>query len=213
MSNATLHRICKNIPSGAPVVLLVLGTPCETGMLPLEQQLREKCEQFSQPLHFYTVCVPEDEMPFPRIITPCVYYFVDVTSPDATFFRTNPLYTFDQDMEILFRMKHEQLSYDEAFYGDLLPTVRAMETMFDGENIHQYPPLVQQARSLARVMWESGKRAVKKLPVIASIDVANERLTICGGCDKNDNGRCSACGCHINSKTQLIASSCPLGKW
>ena len=49
---------------------------------------------------------------------------------------------------------------------------------------------------------------------IASPDVAEQRITICNGCEiLNTIRQCTACGCMVDLKTKLHKSECPLGYW
>jgi hypothetical protein len=202
----------RDAPDNAIIIVLVTGSPCDTSSPIMEQQLREKCEQHPAPIVFHTMCVPEDKMPWPRIMTSVAYYFFP-NSTKPICWRTNPVYTFDADITLLQSMQATGASYNEAFYGDLHDTVEQIDAMFVEERKHNYPPFFTQIRGFARDMWETGKRASRNLPVVVPADEGYRRISLCNGCDKNDNGRCSACGCSINTKSQLAASSCPLGKW
>lgn len=53
------------------------------------------------------------------------------------------------------------------------------------------------------------------LNVFASDQQRLERLSICESCDryKSLTRQCKECGCFMILKTQIKASSCPLGKW
>lgn len=75
----------------------------------------------------------------------------------------------------------------------------------------QMPGLFTQAANLAK--------AATKHALSGGANVSPEqkqaRLDICYGCDKfvKETVRCSACGCHLNTKTEWKTSSCPLGLW
>ena len=43
--------------------------------------------------------------------------------------------------------------------------------------------------------------------------LAEKRLSVCAGCDENENGVCLACGCVLKHKAGVLHESCPLGKW
>ena len=78
-----------------------------------------------------------------------------------------------------------------------------------------YPPLLQQAASLARTAGRVTMGAVKKGRILAPEDVVMERWDICHGCDSWDSSekRCKECGCYSKAKNTLAESRCPLGKW
>ena len=42
--------------------------------------------------------------------------------------------------------------------------------------------------------------------------IRKERIRICNSCPYGGN-RCDLCGCFIKTKTVLLSSSCPIGKW
>lgn len=60
---------------------------------------------------------------------------------------------------------------------------------------------------------------MKFLPIKATDEQAQTRLTICRACEFHGTGYvlnlelCKACGCPLASKTQIQQSTCPKGKW
>ncbi len=44
-------------------------------------------------------------------------------------------------------------------------------------------------------------------------DVVQERMSICGGCDRNLYGWCGECHCYLAEKTTWQTEQCPLDKW
>jgi hypothetical protein len=51
--------------------------------------------------------------------------------------------------------------------------------------------------------------------LIASDEVYNHRMKVCGGCEffiKEDK-RCSKCGCFMEAKSKFIKTNCPMDKW
>lgn len=46
-------------------------------------------------------------------------------------------------------------------------------------------------------------------------EIAEERLSICNGCDKliKATKTCKECGCFMSAKTKLPNAECPIGKW
>lgn len=78
-----------------------------------------------------------------------------------------------------------------------------------------YPPLLQQAASLARTAGRVATKAVTTGRVLAPEEVVRRRWEICKACDswREDEGRCGECGCYSKAKNTLAESSCPLDKW
>jgi uncharacterized protein DUF6171 len=72
-----------------------------------------------------------------------------------------------------------------------------------------FPPLREQARSLARAVV---RHALAGMPATPP-EVLAIRLAICGGCDQLQDGRCLACGCSVRHKAAWELEACPLGKW
>ena len=48
---------------------------------------------------------------------------------------------------------------------------------------------------------------------IASAEVKQQRLDICGSCEKNTGDSCSECSCLLSVRTAYRDSFCPLEKW
>ena len=44
-------------------------------------------------------------------------------------------------------------------------------------------------------------------------NIVNHRLEICKKCPLKQENRCNACGCFLKTKTALLNSTCPMGKW
>ena len=102
---------------------------------------------------------------------------------------------------------------ESAFEPDVQEQIEKTNDMVRTEDISHFPSAFQQLRNLGKEMWNSGKNAVRGLPVLATADVAFERITICQGCEFFNAGRCEKCGCFMNTKTQLASATCPLDKW
>ena len=51
--------------------------------------------------------------------------------------------------------------------------------------------------------------------LLASDEVYNHRMNICGGCEffLKEDKRCSKCGCFMEAKTKFIKTKCPMDKW
>ena len=47
----------------------------------------------------------------------------------------------------------------------------------------------------------------------ASDEEIAERLKVCDGCDRQQEGQCGACGCVIAIKATWASETCPLFKW
>jgi hypothetical protein len=79
----------------------------------------------------------------------------------------------------------------------------------------EFPTALEQAKSLAKTLWEAGKSASDGLPIFVPEGVGLGRLTICAGCEEFEveTSRCQKCGCHMKGKARMAVAKCPLGKW
>lgn len=79
----------------------------------------------------------------------------------------------------------------------------------------EFPPLFEQAKGLAKTMWEARKLSSNGVPFRVPDEVGIERLAICLSCDQleQDSTRCKQCGCIMTNKTRISAAVCPLKKW
>jgi hypothetical protein len=59
--------------------------------------------------------------------------------------------------------------------------------------------------------WDLFNKNVGRVPDA----VAEERISICNGCDRliKATKTCKECGCFMTAKTKLPNAECPLGKW
>jgi glycosyltransferase involved in cell wall biosynthesis len=77
------------------------------------------------------------------------------------------------------------------------------------------PSALQMASNLAKSMAKWAEAGFE----LASTEVLNRRLEVCGGCDLWDStalggtGRCRECGCSTQAKLRLASEKCPLDKW
>jgi hypothetical protein len=200
-----------------PVLILVLSGECEKEKSPEQQTLEKNLETHPTPVVYYSMCIPEHLMGFPRAQTPTLYYFIPKNQTPAFWRYLTFNNTLNDDLEIILKMM-TGLTYEQARF-----TPQEQETILkvdyfleqEKENLHNFPSVFQQARNLAKEMWKTGKNAAKGLPVIVPTEVGFERISTCQSCDRLDKEtfRCRECGCFMKSKSQLASASCPLNKW
>lgn len=41
----------------------------------------------------------------------------------------------------------------------------------------------------------------------------NRKLSICGGCEDFEGGKCLRCGCYMRLKSWFKRANCPVNKW
>jgi hypothetical protein len=71
------------------------------------------------------------------------------------------------------------------------------------------PPLTTQAVNFAKAALNHAIGGFRR----TSPEEYGRRINICGGCDKFTEGRCSSCGCFLETKTSWEEQHCPDGKW
>ena len=77
------------------------------------------------------------------------------------------------------------------------------------EQRKEMPSMFQQAKNFAKATARHVANMGRNTPNM----VRESRLEICNKCDKNNNGRCSECGCFVDVKTSWASEACPLGHW
>lgn len=80
---------------------------------------------------------------------------------------------------------------------------------------HQYPSILEQAKSLGISLHELVGRAMNMQRTIASREAQKERTNICKGCEffDEEQERCSQCGCFVKYKVAMSWETCPVDKW
>lgn len=71
------------------------------------------------------------------------------------------------------------------------------------------PSFLRMATSAAKAMGKFVGSGFQKLPV----EIHQQRLRVCGGCDQHTGVRCRMCGCFTTVKAWLPHEDCPAGKW
>ena len=203
--------------SSVPVLCLVVSEGCEHVAPLVQTQLEEELAEKKYNITYVQFCVAEDEMPFPRLVTPALYFFLP-HNPDPVFYRTLMFQpTLHEDIMTTFKMM-QGLTLDEArFSKEQMKDIHRIDAFLEKEKTElvTYPSSFQMARNLAAELWRNGKRAARGLPLLVDTETGFRRLSTCESCDRYDmeKSRCKECGCFMKTKTQLAASTCPLNKW
>jgi hypothetical protein len=179
----------------------------------LQNKIRES---FVDRIDLHILCVPENEMPFPKIQTDTLYYFAP-KNQKPLFYRERHLILqdLDHDIETAFNMASTGASYyDTKFDAKTKEGIFKTESYMK-EDTSRFPSAFKMARNLAKEMWKTSKNAAKGLPILVPAEVGISRFSTCEICEHLDqaNFRCTQCGCFMKTKTQLASASCPVGKW
>lgn len=213
--NESLRNVIDN--AQYPILVLVVAEGCEHTTPSAQTLLEEKLRTHPESVLYFFMCVHEAQMPFPRLQTNILYYFLP-KNHTPVFWRFGIFQqTLDEDIQIVKKMM-TGMSYEQArFTPEEQETILKVDYFLEQEKetLHKFPSMFQQARNLAKEMWNTGKNAAKGLPIIVPTEVGYERITICQGCEKleKETFRCTECGCFMKTKSQLASASCPLGKW
>jgi len=215
----TLPDVSEKINNASKLMMvLVTSHACEGHKTQLEQDLHAKItEHFVQNVELLVLCIPETNMPFPKIQTDVVYYFAPKNqTPLFMRERHQVMMDLSHDIETGMKMMSQGTSYYETKFDESTKqAILRTEEYMKNEDVSKFPSAFQMARNLAKEAWRTGKNAAKGLPVLVSAEVGFARLTTCEGCDKFEleTARCKECGCFMKAKTQLASASCPINKW
>lgn len=199
----------------APVVLLVVADGCENELSSTQTSIETQI--VNHPVVYFSLCIPEEQMAFPRVSTPTLYFFLPKNQTPVFWRKDAIISTLTTDIDILMKM-HQGKSYDEARFTEKeLQQIVEVEKFLEEEKttLSTFPSPFQQARNLAKELWKSGKNAARGLPVLVSTEVGFERFNLCQGCEffEKESSRCTKCGCFMKTKTQIASAACPVGKW
>ena len=162
------------------------------------------------------VCYTEAELVVPRIQVPALYYFLPKNQEPILWRGQDAVHRLAEDLGVITRMFAEGISeHDARFTPEVKAEIEKVDTMLATEKLSEFPSLFQQGRNLAAEMWKLGKKAATLQPVLASADLAFERLQTCSTCPEfeAESGRCKKCGCGMKIKAHILGSECPLKKW
>lgn len=216
MKENTNPQVIKLIEeSTVPVILMVVTEDCDLKKTQAQEQVEKTILEVNRPVNFYAVCLPENTLSFPAPAAPVLYYYAPKNQVPAFRRLAHQFKQIGEDLAIIERMMTgltlEQARYSESEQQIITET----EARFVEEEKQDFPPKFKMMRGLAKDMFKNAKQALAGLPVIADSELAKSRYDTCLGCDKFDEAttRCRECGCAMQLKTQLVASTCPLNKW
>ena len=81
------------------------------------------------------------------------------------------------------------------------------------------PPELPSFTDMAKGLLGSAKDivdgAIHGEGVLVTEDVYINRMNICKGCEffRQNDSRCSKCGCFMEAKTRFVKTTCPIEKW
>jgi hypothetical protein len=200
------------------VLLFVTSHECAGEKTSIQQDLENKIQaEFPDTVEMVVMCIPENNMPFPKIQTDVLYYFAP-KNQKPLFFREKHqiLIELSHDVQAALKMMNEGVNYYDAKFDETTKhALLQTEEYVKNEDVSKFPSSFKMARNLAKEVWRTGKNAARGLPILVSAEVGFKRLSTCESCDRYDlqTNRCKECGCFMKAKTQLASATCPLNKW
>jgi|3_EtaG_2_1085321.scaffolds.fasta_scaffold00721_4 hypothetical protein len=219
--NERLQEIKQNIlqdTNGLPILVYIVAEGCHEHPAVLAEEVRTMIGVHGLDVTFYTICLNENYMPFPRPLTKVLYYFKPhhIT---PIMYRVDPniVAFFSHDVNNVKRIIDGEAP-DSVFYSEQqLEINKQTENMFQEEQKQsdKFPSKLSMIRSAAKQFYYSAKSAKQGLPVFVSSDIAQERYQTCEECDMFDKNttRCKECGCFMRVKVNLANTKCPIDKW
>ena len=201
-----------------PILVLIVAEGCHEHAPAVVEEITRLLDSNNLEVKFYTICLDENQMPFPRPMTKILYYFKphDLT-PIVYRENLDIINLFSYDVNNIQRIINGE-DPDTVFYTEeQFETNKQVEEMFKEERKRsdKFPSKLDMIRSAAKQLYYSAKSAKRGLPVFVSSDVAQERFEICNDCDMFDKKttRCKECGCFMKIKINLADVKCPIDKW
>lgn len=77
----------------------------------------------------------------------------------------------------------------------------------------QLPTVTHMLKNLATQAVAVAQDVIHSRPVLATPEVTAYRFNICQVCEFFADPRCTKCGCHMPSKTQISSATCPENFW
>lgn len=200
-----------------PILILTQSEGCDVAKTQVQYDLEIQLQEHPDSVVYYSMCIPEQMMSFPRLDTPTLYYFLPGKQTPAFWRSRMFLNTLNDDLEIIKKMMTGK-TYEEAkFSPEEVEHIIRVDYFLEQEKeiMSNFPSAFQMARNIAKEAWNTAKNVSKKLPILVSTEVGFARYSTCEGCEKFDTKttRCQACGCYMRTKTQMASASCPLNKW
>lgn len=197
-----------------PVLTVVVAEGCEEYKGRFLTDFETALNNQPNPVHLHIVCYKEEPIMFPRPLTQVVYYFAPKNYTPLFYRQGQRAMNAEQDIKTALQMIQGSSYLEAAYSPEAREQYERTENMMKSEDTSKFPSLFQQARSLAKEMWNTSKNAAQGLPVIVDAETAFNRFSMCQSCEfLKENFRCEKCGCFMKAKTQLASASCPIKKW
>lgn len=214
MFDDIFNKINRYILNATDVILVtVVAESCTRQTPMLVEQLKKFISEKDPTIKLFDICIPEEEMPVPRIATQIVYFYIPGNT-DPVFHRTGLISETMLERDIITLRKMIQGgTFESIVYPEFPGIVQKVDTMIENEPTGQFPSIFQQTRNFAIESWKASKKLMSGGGILAPAEIAFERYNICQKCPFLENNRCKKCGCFMQAKTHIATSECPINKW
>ena len=200
------------------VIIYVKLIKCDAD-LEFELEIQKNIDKSQRGIKLYSLCYKQEDIPFPMPYDNRVYVFspknqMPILNIDAKPF-INGFDSFIQNASsILTGVPPKSIpSPGEIEVINNPKKAKEMEEMLKEEDISKFPSTFQMARNAFKQAWDSTKGMLSGRNFLVEANTANNRYSICEGCEFFKEKRCTQCGCFMEAKVHLELATCPLGKW
>ena len=203
---------------GFPILIYIIAEGCHEHTSTVVEGILDMISVHNLEVKFYTICLNEDQMPFPRPLTKVLYYFKphDIT-PLLHRIDSNIEGFLAHDVNKVKRIIEGETPEGVFYSEEQLEKKKEIEEMFEEESkrSHKFPSKLNMLRSAAKQLYYSAKAVKGGMPVLVSSDVAQKRFELCEDCEffDHESTRCKECGCFMKVKINLAGAKCPIDKW
>ena len=200
------------------VIIYVKLIKCDAD-LEFELEIQKNIDKSQRGIKLYSLCYKQEDIPFPMPYDNRVYVFspknqMPILNIDAKPF-INGFDSFIQNASsILTGVPPKSIpSPGEIEVINNPKKAKEMEEMLKEEDISKFPSTFQMARNAFKQAWDSTKGMLSGRNFLIEANTANNRYSICEGCEFFKEKRCTKCGCFMEAKVHLELATCPIGKW
>lgn len=184
-----------------------------------ELEIQKNVNNNQRDIKLYTLCYKQEDIPFPMPYSNRVYIFMPknqtpIMHLDAKVFIKDFDVFIENATSILKGLPPKPIPPPGEIEVTNNPEkAKEMEKMLKEEDISKFPSTFQMARNAFKQAWDSTKGVLSGRNFLVEANTANNRYSICEGCEFFKEKRCTQCGCFMEAKVHLELASCPVGKW
>lgn len=207
-----IEEIIKTTPADTIVAVYVKKFVCDR-LIDMEKAIQDKMTASHLNFAYYSMCYTEDKLPWPEPHTNRVYFFQPphpkyVLAVDAF----HLVKEFNKIVLTIGKTQQEvEQMLAEGKFDEVNPKLEHPPVVVP-DNV-QMPGIGTMAKNLVKQTWDSAKGFANGGSLFATEETYQKRIEICRSCDQYIDKRCLQCGCFMEQKTKVQATTCPLKKW